>query len=516
MKINILFTILLSAAIVTGCHNHTHEHNSSEEKHEHSNGDEHEGEHVHDEKLQLTAYNDNYELFAVATPFTIGEASDVLAHLTLLSNFKPLESGKVTATLITDADNVSQTLDTPTHPGIYKFSLTPKRAGSGKIVFDIQTEEGTSQIVIPNITVYEDEHTAHHEAEEQKISSSNGVAFSKEMSWNVDFSTEESRTEPFGQIIRTMAQVQPSQGDEQVITAKAAGIVVIPENGMIDGKAVNAGQTLFFIESGSMADNNLTVRYREAESNYNRAKKEYERKQPLAKDKIVSEKDLLQAKADFEIAEATYNNLRKNFASGRQSVTTPINGFVKQLLVRNGEYVEAGQPVVAVSQNRNLFIKADIQPRYYSLLENISDANFRMLNDQTVYTLEELNGRLVSYGKSTEIDNPLIPVVFQANNTVKLLPGSFVELFIKTRNTLPSVTVPNISLVEEMGNYFVYVQLTPELFEKREVKIGKTDGVRTEILSGIQSGERIVAKGAVLVKLAQASGTLDAHSGHVH
>ena len=189
---------------------------------------------------------------------------------------------------------------------------------------------------------------------------------------------------------------------------------------------------------------------------------------------------------------------------------------VKQLLVRNGEYVEAGQPVVAVSQNRNLFIKAEIQPRYYSLLENISDANFRMLNDQTVYTLEDLNGRLVSYGKSTEIDNPLIPVVFQVNNTVKLLPGSFVELFIKTRNTLPSVTVPNISLVEEMGNYFVYVQLTPEFFEKREVKIGKTDGTRTEILSGIKSGERIVAKGAVLVKLAQASGTLDAHSGHVH
>ena len=67
-----------------------------------------------------------------------------------------------------------------------------------------------------------------------------------------------------------------------------------------------------------------------------------------------------------------------------------------------------------------------------------------------------------------------------------------------------------------MGNYFVFVQLTPEFFEKREVKIGKTDGIRTEILSGIQSGERIVAKGAVLVKLSQATGTLDAHSGHVH
>ena len=67
-----------------------------------------------------------------------------------------------------------------------------------------------------------------------------------------------------------------------------------------------------------------------------------------------------------------------------------------------------------------------------------------------------------------------------------------------------------------MGNYFVYVQLTPEFFEKREVKIGQTDGQRTEILSGLNGKERVVAKGAVLVKLTQATGTLDAHSGHVH
>ncbi len=506
MKTPFILAALLATAVATGCHNHAHDPN------EHGT----EEEHVHDAKLQLTAYDNQYELFTVATPFIAGEESEVLAHITFLQNFKPLEAGKVTVNLTVNNEEIRQTLDAPTEPGIYKFALTPKQAGSGKMVFDIETAEGTTQITIPDITVYDDEHKAYHEAEEQQATSSNGVTFSKEMSWTVDFSTEESRTEPFGQVIRTMAQVQPSQGDERVITAKTSGMVVFPENGMIDGKAVHAGQTLFFIESDDMADNNLAVRYREAESNYNLTKKEYERKQALAKDKIVSEKELLQAKTDFETAEATYNNLRKNFASGRQSVTAPISGFVKQLLVRNGEYVEAGQPVAAVSQNRNLFIKAEIQPRYFSLLENITEANLRMLNDPTVYTLEELGGRLVSYGKSTETDNPLIPVVFQVNNSAKLLPGSFVELYIKTSNSQPAVTVSNLSLVEEMGNYFVFVQLTPEFFEKREVKIGKTDGIRTEILSGIQSGERIVAKGAVLVKLSQATGTLDAHSGHVH
>jgi hypothetical protein len=38
----------------------------------------------------------------------------------------------------------------------------------------------------------------------------------------------------------------------------------------------------------------------------------------------------------------------------------------------------------------------------------------------------------------------------------------------------------------------------------------------TEIKTGLNSGERVVTKGAILIKLAQATGTLDAHSGHVH
>ena len=132
------------------------------------------------------------------------------------------------------------------------------------------------------------------------------------------------------------------------------------------------------------------------------------------------------------------------------------------------------------------------------------------------FTLEELNGRVVSFGKSSDLANPLIPVVFQVKNSAGLLSGSFVEMYIKTQTNAQAITVPNESVVEEMGNYFVYVQLTPEFFEKREIKKGVTDGFRTEVVSGIADSDRVVAKGAILVKLAQASGSLDEHSGHVH
>ncbi len=487
--INAIF--LLLAGTMAGCRQTT-----SESEHD-------------DESLQLTAYNNDFEVYAEVTPLVKGEASDVVAHFTHLNNFKPIEKGTVTATLTIAGETVSQTLDAPTRQGIYKFCLTPKKSGKGTLTFS----QTTGLLTLP-VTVYTDAHEAQHAAAEAKATSSNGVVFTKEMSWKVDFSTDSCRRESFGQVIRTMAQVLPAQGDERILTAKASGIVTLTTTGLTEGKAVSAGQALMTIASSGMADDNLQVRYQEAEANYRMAKAEYERKQSLKTDKIVSESDLQKALNDYERAEANYRNLRSNFSSGLQTAKATISGFIKQLHVLSGQYVEAGQPLVSIIQNRNLQIRAEVQPRYYSVLGNIATAAIKQ--GQRTETLEELGGRLVSYGKAIDTDSPLIPVTFEIQNKGDFLPGSFIEMFIRTKEGKPAVTVPSISLIEEMGNYFVYVQLTPEYFEKREVTIGQTDGIRTEILSGLNGTERVVARGATLVKITQSSGGLDAESGHQH
>ena len=357
---------------------------------------------------------------------------------------------------------------------------------------------------------------AQYEAAAVATANHNGITFTEEQSRKVDFAIEEVKKEPFGQIIRTTAQILPSQGDERIIAAKTNGMVSFPGQNIIEGKSVAAGQVLFNIDGRTLADNNLSVKYDKAASEYERAKAEYERKKELAKDRIVSESELLNAKTEFTNAEITYKNLKQNFSSGKQAVSSPIGGFVTQVLVRNGEYVEAGQAVLIVSQNRNLFVKAEIQPKYYSILNGITSANIHVLNTNRNYTLEELGGKIVSYGKSSGLDNPLIPVTFQIKNNAELLAGSFVEMFIKTQTNSQALTISNDAIIEEMGNYFVFVQIEPELFEKRMIKKGTTDGFRTEILEGISANERIVSKGAIWIKLAQASGALDAHSGHVH
>lgn len=310
--------------------------------------------------------------------------------------------------------------------------------------------------------------------------------------------------------------MQSAQGDEIIIGAKTSGIVKFSGKNITEGKSISNGQNLFTISGNGMADNNSAVRFTEAKNNYEKAASEYERSKELAKDKIVSEKDLLAAKTQFENAKAVFDNLNQNFNAAGQNVTSPFNGFIKQLFVQNGQFIEAGQPIAMVSQNKTLVLKAEVQQKYAPVLGTVQSANVRTLNDDKTWSLEELNGKIISSGKTTNSDNYLIPLSLQIDNKGGFIPGSFVELYLKTITNSNALTIPNSALMEQQGVYFVFVQINPELFEKREVKTGASDGLKTEIQSGINQNERIVTKGAILIKLSQASGTLDAHSGHVH
>lgn len=358
----------------------------------------------------------------------------------------------------------------------------------------------------------------HHEgdSEDDHDNIANSIVFTKEQSQKIGLETAIVALEPLYQVIRTTAQVIPTQDNEKIVTAKAKGIVSFTDKDLFAGKEIKAGQVLFSIESGNMADDNMKIRHEEIKAEYSRTKAEYERKQALAEDKLVSESELLSAQTDFLKAKKEYENMNENFPEGRQVVKSPITGFIKQTLVPNGSYVEAGQAVMTVAKSNTLNLKADIQPKYYPVLKDIKGANIKTLNNGMTYSLKDLSGRVISYGKAADISNPLIPVIFEIQNTIDLIPGSFVEMYIMAESNRQGIMVPNTAIVEEMGTYCVFIQHEAELYEKRLIEKGATDGCNTQIISGIEPGERIVTKGAVNVKLAQGSGALDPHAGHAH
>ena len=464
--------------------------------------------------LSYTLYTEKTELFVEFNPLVVGTTSKFAAHFTKLGeNFTALTEGTVTVSLIMGDKGVRHTVEAPASPGIYRLALKPSSAGKGRLVFDIKTKDYTDKIVLDNVTVFTTAEEAMAEAQPEP--SSNTLSYLKEQAWKVEFANAPVYTQPFHEIIKASGEILSAPGDEVMVTANANGAVSFANNALTVGSLVTNGQALFVLSGSSNVVDNTESRYKEAKVNYEKAKLDYERASSLVKDKIVSEKDFLVTKAAYENAEITYNTLSKNYSARGQRINAPKRGYLKNILVSEGEYVTAGQPLATVSQNQKLRLKAEVSQRYYLKLASVKSANFKTVYDDKVYDTQSLNGKLVSYGKNVNHEDHLIPIVFEIDNRGEFVPGSLVEIFIRSATITNALVIPISALVEEQGTFYVYVQTAGESFEKREVKLGGNDGQNTQALSGISNGERVVTKGSYQVKLATMSGAVPAH-GHEH
>ena len=292
-----------------------------------------------------------------------------------------------------------------------------------------------------------------------------------------------------------------AQGDESVAVATVAGVVTF-RGKVIEGMSVSKGTPLVILSSKNMADGDPVERARIA---YEVSKKEYERMKSLVGNKIVSEKDFAQAEQAYENARISY-----------EAVVSPISGYVKSLLVKEGDYVAVGQPLVSITQNRKLFLRADVSEKYYQYLRTIGSANFCTPYNNKVYALKDLDGRLLSYGKASGGDGGYyVPVTFEFDNKGDIIPGSFVEIFLLSSPIENVISLPHSALTEEQGSFFVYLQLDEEGYKKQLVTLGADNGESVQILSGVKAGDRVVTEGAYQVKLASATNAIPAHS-HEH
>ena len=318
--------------------------------------------------------------------------------------------------------------------------------------------------------------------------------------------------ETFHQVIKTSGQVMAAQGDESVAVATVAGVVSF-RGKVIEGMSVSKGTPLVILSSKNMADGDPVQKARIA---YEVSKKEYERMKALVGNKIVSEKEFAQAEQVYENARISYEAVAKNHSASGQAVTSPIGGYIKNLLVKEGDYVNVGQPLVSVTQNRKLFLRADVSEKYYPYLNTIGSANFCTPYNNKVYTLKDLDGRLLSYGKASGGDGGYyVPVTFEFDNKGDIIPGSFVEIFLLSSPIENVISLPHTALTEEQGSFFVYLQLDEEGYKKQLVTLGADNGENVQILSGVKAGDRVVTEGAYQVKLASATNAIPAHS-HEH
>lgn len=317
----------------------------------------------------------------------------------------------------------------------------------------------------------------------------------------------------FHGVIHTSGKVMAASCDETTVVATISGRVAHMGH-VSEGLKVAGGTTLFSITSAGMqvADGDPVQR---AKIDFERAERDYTRALALIKDKIISVKDFAVAKAEYEAAKLTYTSMQKTRSAGGVVVAAPRGGYIKQCLVNGGDYVEAGQPLAIITQNKHLYLRAEVPERRFNELNNIRSAKFSTSYSNRLYDISQMGGHIQSYGRSAEVNNSYIPVIFEFNNTGDVVQGSYADIYLITHERQQVITLPLTAITEEQGLHYIYIQKDAEGYQKQEVTLGESDGERIEIKSGVKAGDRVVTRGAIQVKLASASNAIPAHN-HNH
>ncbi|MDA3843821.1 MAG: efflux RND transporter periplasmic adaptor subunit [Candidatus Kapabacteria bacterium] len=319
----------------------------------------------------------------------------------------------------------------------------------------------------------------------------------------------------FAEVLKTSGEVMPAQGDKTVIVAKADGIVFFSGRNIVPGAKVSKGQLLFTIAGSDLNDNNLKVTYENKKAELKKADEDMKRAEELRTARIMSVKDYSAVKLAYSKIESEFSALSENYRGKGKQIMSPSSGWLSSVLVDEGQFVTAGTPIASVSENRRLMIKAEVSQKDYPTLPTIRAAHFKTGYDNCLYSTDQLNGRLISYGKSTDRNSYYLPIYFEVDNRAAIIPGSFIEVFLLGTPIPDAVVVPKSALLEEQGSYYVFVQKGADSFEKRFVVLGAEDGWEIMIKKGLSENETVVIQGIYRLKLASMPAAMPAN-GHSH
>ena len=355
--------------------------------------------------------------------------------------------------------------------------------------------------------IHEHEKKDAHEGHEGEI------IFSQAQAKAVGLTTETVKVGPFNDVIKVSGQIMASSLGEHTVVASSSGIVTLMPAATTEGNRINSGQTIASISSRNLQDGDPTER---ARIDYETALREYNRSKTLASQKIISQKEMELVEQRFRTAKANYEGIAKTVTDRGVSVKAGMSGYVKNISVTQGDYVSMGQPIMTITQTRRLMLRADMPQQRYGQLKTVSTANFRPASDNKIYKLKDLNGKLLSYGKTAQQTGPYITVTFEFDNVGDLMAGTYADVYLIGSERQGVISIPKTALTEEQGIFHVYTKVKGEkdAYLKREVTIGQDNGQRVEIISGLHNGDEVVIKGTYQIKLASIQTTIP--HGHSH
>jgi len=275
-----------------------------------------------------------------------------------------------------------------------------------------------------------------------------------------------------------------------------------------DGDKVSKGQKLYSIDAQVYAANyqqaqaNLEV----VESNLNKAQKDADRYHELDKHEAISKQQvdyadasLQAAKKQLAAARANVNAVSSNVKFA--SIYAPFSGTIGISQVKVGTAVVAGQSLLnTVSTDNPIAVDFAIGQKdiyRFSKLQqepvNAKDSVFRIAFGTDIYPYP---GKINLVDRAVDPQTGTIKTRLEFPNQQNLLKaGMNTTVKVLSNSSEKSKIIPYKAIVEQLGEFFVYVLGDSNKVSQRKVQTGKQLGQYIIIKDGLESGEKIITEG---------------------
>ncbi|MFU2115251.1 efflux RND transporter periplasmic adaptor subunit [[Pasteurella] aerogenes] len=253
------------------------------------------------------------------------------------------------------------------------------------------------------------------------------------------------------------------------------------------------------------------VAYSVAKSSYDRLAKLYAKKS-VSLDEFESAKDTLataeaaieEIDASIKQAEIEVNDAKTNL--GYTKIVAPIDATIISIPVSEGQTVNANQTtptIVQVADLSKVLIKPEISEGDITKVTAGMEVKFSTLSDpDKIYraTIDSVDPAMTTLtdNEYTESVSDTNAVYYYANVVVEN-PDNNLRIGMTTQNTITiadvknTLLIPTMTLKKQNNKVFVNVLTTANQVEQREVQIGLNDDMNTQILSGLNEGEKVVS-----------------------
>ncbi|MCA6241198.1 MAG: efflux RND transporter periplasmic adaptor subunit [Phenylobacterium sp.] len=177
------------------------------------------------------------------------------------------------------------------------------------------------------------------------------------------------------------------------------------------------------------------------------------------------------------------------------TVTTPVGGAIQTLDVRQGMTVSMGQTLAQVAGLGTVWMTAAVPEAQAGLIRPGASAGVEL----TAFPGETFSGHVSAVLPSAKADSRTLQARIELPNRVgRLRPGMYGTVHLDGPSR-PGLVVPAEAVIRTGRRAIVMLALDGGRFQPVEVKTGREDAGLTEILAGLQDGQRIIASGQFLL-----------------